>query len=67
MYILSSLSKILEKMVHHQTYEYFEFHNLLSTSQFGFRKGLGKESAVHMLSDAVVRIFDADKYTIEVF
>ena len=35
--LLSALSKILEKVVHYQTYNYVE-HKLLTVSQFGFRK-----------------------------
>ena len=65
--ILSSLSKILENIVHHQLYKYFVFHNLLSTSHYGFRKGLGTENAVHTLSDAVVRNFDVNNFTIGIF
>ena len=63
--ILSSLSKILENIVHPQVYKYFDFYNLRSNSHFGFTKGLGTENAVHTLS--VVRSFDANKYTMGVF
>ena len=35
--LLSALSKIMEKVVHHQTYNYVE-NKILTVSQFGFRK-----------------------------
>ena len=35
--LLSALSKVLEKVVHHQTYNFVE-NKILSVSQFGFRK-----------------------------
>ena len=53
MSIPSSLSKILEIIVHHQIFEYFDFYNLLSTSHFGFRKNLGTKNTAHARSDAV--------------
>jgi len=35
--ILTTLSKILERAVHHQLCEHLNRHNLLSDEQFGFR------------------------------
>ena len=65
--ILSSLSRIVEKIVHYQIYEHFDFYNLLSINHFGLRKSLGTENVVHTPADAVVRNFDANNYTMGVF
>ena len=36
--LLTSTSKVLEKVVFTQLYEYFDKHNLFYSSQYGFRK-----------------------------
>ena len=44
--ILPTLSKILEKAVHSQLYQYLANNDLLTTKQYGFRKGISTESAL---------------------
>lgn len=44
--ILPFLSKILEKVLYNQIYDYFEKNNLFTSSQFGFRKGKNTGLAV---------------------
>ena len=44
--ILPTLSKILERDVHHQFYQYRNQHNLLNEKQFGFRPLFEKNSSV---------------------
>ena len=36
--LLPTISKILEKVIHDQLYEYFDKFNLLAEQQYGFRK-----------------------------
>ena len=52
--ILPILSKILEKAVHSQLYQYFVTNNLLTRKQFGFRKGLSTVSALTSFADEVL-------------
>ena len=52
--ILPTLSKILEKAVHSQLYQYLVINNLLTRKQFGFRKGLSTESALTSFADEVL-------------
>ena len=52
--ILPTLSKILEKAVHLQLYQYLVTNDLLSTKQFGFRKGISTESALINFADEVL-------------
>lgn len=44
--IVPIFSKIIESLMHNQLYSYFENHNLLSKSQFGFRVGRSTTDAV---------------------
>ena len=43
--ILPTLSKIFEKIVHTQIYDYFQSNDLLFASQYGFRPNHSTESA----------------------
>lgn len=52
--ILPTLSKILEKVVHFQFYQYLKLHNVLSNKQFGFRPKLSTTSALSSFSDEVL-------------
>ena len=51
--ILPTLSKILEKAVHTQLYQFLVANKLLSGKQFGFRKGLSTISALTSFADKV--------------
>ena len=44
--ILPAISKILEKVVCHQVMKFLETNNFFYAKQYGFRKGIGVESAV---------------------
>ena len=43
---VSPLSKIIEKVIHNRMIEFLDKHNLLSKTQFGFRKSMGTETAL---------------------
>ena len=51
--LLTSISKIFEKVVFTQLYEYFDKYNLSYSSQYGFRKKHSTEMAGLELTDAV--------------
>ena len=48
--ILPICSKLIESLVHQQLYEYLEKHELLTQSQFGFRKNRNTQQAVTVLT-----------------
>ena len=51
--IISSIGKLLEKVVHHQLYGYLEINDILSSSQFGFRTHHGVEHPLVLFSSRV--------------
>jgi hypothetical protein len=52
--ILGNLNKIFEKVTHVRLNSYFVSQDLLSSSQFGFRRGVGTETAMlHLVSYAL--------------
>ena len=44
--LLSSLSKVLEKLVHHRLYTFMENHNILNNNQYGFRQKFTTTDAI---------------------
>ena len=52
--ILPTPSKILEKSVHSQLYQYLVTNNPLTREQFGLRKGLSTSSALTSFADEVL-------------
>ena len=61
------ISKIFEKIVFKQTYEYFSSNKLLYSSQYGFRKGHSTDLASIELVDRVSEYLDGGKLPISVF
>ena len=61
--VLPVFSKILERVVHFQLYEYLENNELLSPFQFGFRKNRSTASAVVHLTDTVRKNMDMGQLT----
>ena len=53
--ILSPISKILEKLIHYRIMSFLNKHNILISSQYGFRS---KHSTEHALMDVVTQIYD---------
>ena len=56
--VLPVLSKVIERVVHQQLYDYLEKNKLLSRRQFGFRKGTSTQHAVTLCSDAIRKNMD---------
>jgi len=56
--VLPAVSKILERCVHDQLMEHLENHNLLTASQFGFRKKRSTEHASVYFTDQIRKAMD---------
>lgn len=65
--ILSTLSKLAEKLINKRLINYLETKSLLSKSQFGFRAGISTNDAVHELIDHIVNKLDHKKKVIAIF
>lgn len=65
--ILPVISKIVERIMHDQIFDYFTEHNLLYAHQYGFRSGHSTEHASLELVDKIVsHLYNRDK-TIGIF
>ena len=65
--LLSSLSKVFEKIFFDQLYEYLISNGLLFESQYGFRKQHSTELAALELTDQIRREIDQNKIPFSVF
>lgn len=65
--LLSSISKIFEKIINNRLVNYLENKALLSKNQFGFRPKLSTADAVHELTDFVTHELDKGNKTIGIF
>ena len=61
--VLPIFSKILERVVHNQLYEYLENNKFLSSQQFGFRRNGSTTSAVVYFTDIVRKSMDRGQLT----
>ena len=65
--ILANLSKIFEGLLHRRISHYFNPQTMLSSNQFGFRRGKNTELACLSLVDRVMPAFTDKGYSICVF
>ena len=65
--LLPAISKIFEKIVFNQVYDYFDRNKLLYTSQYGFRKLHSAELASLELVDCVRLDTDSGKMPLSIF
>ena len=65
--VLSPFAKVLEKIVQNRVTHFIEQEKILSDSQFGFRKNLSAELAIHELTDKISRAIDDHKITVGIF
>lgn len=65
--LLSTLSKVLEKLVKRRVMRYLEKNNLLSSNQYGFRQGKSTEDAVLMLTSQITCYLDGGDKCLGVF
>ena len=64
---LSPLSKIIEKVINNRMVNFLEEHEILSKTQFGFRKNMGTETALLNYIDHIQNELNDKKYAISVF
>ena len=64
---LSPLSKIIEKVIANRMTNYLEDFDILSKTQFGFRKNMGTETALLNYIDNIQNQLNNYKYTISIF
>ena len=65
--LLSSVSKIFERVVFNQLYNFFQEHNLLFESQYGFRKLHSTDLAALELIDRINKQIDQRKIPFSIF
>lgn len=65
--ILPALSKVLEKLILRRLERFFNAYNLLSQSQFGFRKGRSTISALATITERIRKNIDSKLYTMGIF
>lgn len=65
--ILSSLSKVLERLINKRLVKFLEEGNLISQSQFGFRAKKSTSDAIQELTNYVVNNIDNKKKTLAIF
>ena len=59
--MLSSLSKVLEKLVYNRLYAFFTTHNILFEAQFGFRKNSSTSHTATKLVEKITPGFECKK------
>ena len=64
---LSTLSKIIEKVVTNRMTHFLETHDIFSETQFGFRKNMGTETALMNYIDYLQNQLNNKQYTISIF
>lgn len=65
--ILPDISKIFEKVVHRQLYNYLKHFNILYEGQFGFRQGVSTSQAIQNMLQYAYKELDSDNYVFSLF
>jgi hypothetical protein len=52
--LLTSFSKIFETIIYSRTLDHLNRHNILSTEQYGFRRGLKTDTAIYKLTTEIL-------------
>ena len=65
--LLSSFSKILEKIVHTRLYSYLQSNSLISSSQFGFRPNHSTSHPMALLLNKLSAASNAKKHSLVIF
>lgn len=65
--VISCIAKILEKILNNRLISYLNKHNILSSSQYGFRKGLSTQDAARALTGEIVNNVDKGRKCLTVF
>ena len=65
--ILPCLSKLLERIMYNQLYDYLVQNKILYKKQFGFQNKHSTDHAVIQLTDEILKSFDQNLFTLGVF
>ena len=65
--LFSSLSKVLEKLVHHRLYTFMENHNILNNNQYGFRQKFTTTDAITKFVSDITQSLDTKDSTLAVY
>lgn len=65
--LLSTLSKVTEKVVNKRLIAYLENNNMLSSNQYGFRENRSTSDAVLLLTDKITKYLDMGEKCLGVF
>lgn len=65
--VLTTLSKILEKILNNRLTKYLDAFSIISNNQFGFRRGKSTEDAVLNLTNTIVNNHNSKLKTIGIF
>ena len=65
--LLPTISKIIEKIVHKQLYDYMTINGLFTNSQYGFRKKHSTEHAAMEFIDKTAQIIDKGQIPFSIF
>ena len=65
--LISNVSKIIERVLHKRMYDFLVSENLISKTQFGFRKGHSTEHAVIYFMDYVTKELENGRHVIGLF
>ena len=65
--LLPAFSKIAEKLMYNRLYKYLSIHNIISNSQYGFRKNISTDLAILELQNRVIENLSNGKTCIGVF
>lgn len=65
--MLPAISKILEKLINVRLTNYLNKYNILSKSQYGFRRGISTEDAITDLSSHIINKVDKNKKCLSIF
>jgi exonuclease III len=65
--LLPTFSKILERTVYNRLYSFLQYNNILTPSQYGFRKKLSTEYAILELHDRIVQCIANREWCIGIF
>jgi hypothetical protein len=53
--LLTTVSKVVEKLMHSKSSHYLQANNILIPEHFDFRKGISTENAAFKLTDSVLK------------
>ena len=65
--ILPSVSKVFERVIHNQLYEYFDSNNLLYHGQYGFKNNHSTELAALETLDRIITAMDENKIPLNIY